>query len=365
MKIVSLVWFKIIPAKYGGQKGIAQFEEHLAKHFQLTCICSSDNEKLSDSGLKLLPVIPPGKKQFIDPFTTIKILRTIKKEKAELLLLEHPYHALIALAAKKTFNIHLVLHEHNIEYARFKQMEKWWWPVLKWIEKLACRHADLVLFKTEQDKTKAVEDFKLSTGKCIIVPYGVEEHKTNTAAKKIIYHRHQIPDQCKLILFAGTLDYGPNAKAVESIYKNLLPLLDENEFRIVVCGRNKFPEFQYLNELKANHFIMVGEVDTIEEYFEAADVFIDPVLYGGGIQTKILDALGYHLNVVAFENALKGIDCSLAEEKLFHVADNDWKCFVEEIKKAANTKKITPPAFFEDYSWDKAIKKAVERIRQL
>lgn len=40
-KILSIVWYKVLPPVFGGQKGIAGFNKHLAKHHPLVCLCSS------------------------------------------------------------------------------------------------------------------------------------------------------------------------------------------------------------------------------------------------------------------------------------------------------------------------------------
>ena len=367
MKIVSLVWFKIFPAKYGGQKGIALFEEHLGKHSEITCICSDDNEKDHCSSLTVLPIIPKGKWQFINVFTWIKILKAIKKEKADIFLLEHPYHALIAAMAKRIYKMKLVLHEHNIEFLRFKNIGKKWWPVLKLVERIASKQSDLIFYKTEQDRLQAIEFFGLNAAKTFVIPYGVESHEMNPSAKEMICQRHNIPADNKLILFAGTLDYEPNAKAVENIYKEIAPRLSKQNFRftILICGRNKFQSFAYLNKLKHSSVLMIGEVDCIEDYFMAADVFINPVEEENGIQTKNLEALSYHLNLVCFENTLAGIDQKDLENKVFSVDHKNWDEFAAKTAKSCENNALTMVAFFENYSWESIAKKSANILCQL
>jgi len=364
MKIVSLVWFKIFPAKYGGQKGIALFEEHLGKHSEITCICSDDNEKDHCSSLTVLPIIPKGKWQFINVLTWIKILKAIKKEKADIFLLEHPYHALIAAMAKRIYKMKLVLHEHNIEFLRFKNIGKKWWPVLKLVERIASKQSDLIFYKTEQDRLQAIEFFGLNAAKTFVIPYGVESHEMNPSAKEMICQRHNIPADNKLILFAGTLDYEPNAKAVENIYKEIAPRLSKQNFRftILICGRNKFQSFAYLNKLKHSSVLMIGEVDCIEDYFMAADVFINPVKHITGVQTKVIDALSYNLNVVGFETGLMGIDTNAVEEKVFKVGDNKWEDFIKQLKNALKEKKITQAGFWELHKFNIKILKYLSRL---
>jgi glycosyltransferase involved in cell wall biosynthesis len=367
MKIVSLVWFKIFPAKFGGQKGIAIFLEYLTAYFDITCLCSRDNNYLGNS-LKVVPKLPVRKWQFINPIIWVSILLRIKKENAEVLIIEHPYHAITGILAKKLLKVRLVLHQHNLEHVRFREMGYSWWPILKFLESQLSRHADLVLFKTFQDQLKAIELFHLNPGKTFIVPYGIEKRTFNKEARSKISTKYNLSDNCKIFLFAGTLDYKPNAEAIENIYKKLFPYLDNSgiDYSIIICGRNKIKGFDYLQKLTAKHIINAGEVDNIDEYFFAADVFINPVTIGGGIQTKILDALSYQLPVICFDVMLSGIPSQFIGT-LIHPANNgDWKKFSCEMLRV---KKSHCESFCVDLlsgqSWERITKNVAEKIKLL
>ena len=55
------------------------------------------------------------------------------------------------------------------------------------------------------------------------------------------------------------------------------------------------------NELKDyadKNIIYAGFVDDITLFYKAADMLINPVIDGGGIKTKLVEALGYNMNVV-------------------------------------------------------------------
>jgi glycosyltransferase involved in cell wall biosynthesis len=366
MKVLSLVWFKIFPALYGGQKGIALFEEELTNYCSVLCLCSSDNATTQSATLNVCPLLPAGKAQFLNPFTWRTIAKTIHQEKTDILLLEYPYYGVVGYWAKKIKGIKLIVHEHNIEYLRFKNLGKPWWPLLKILEEVTCRNADLILFKTEQDRLTAIKSFGLKETKCVLAPYGIIEHKINSNAKDIIYNRHSIPPDCKLILFAGTLDYEPNAEAVANIYKKLAPAFEGINCRFIICGRNQKKAFAYLNELCASNVILAGAVPDIESYFSAATVFIDPVLKGGGIQTKILDALSYHLNVVCFEALTAGIPLNLCGDKLQTVPMNNWTAFTDKVKEIMyKDHTLTPSGFFSYFNIKNIVQNVITKINTL
>ncbi len=309
-KILSVVWYKVLPAKYGGQKGIALFNKYLAREAELVCLCSKNNEPGGKVNYKLIPGLPVSKTQFINSFCWHKIISTVKKEKITHLILEHPYHGIAGWLAKKIHGVKLIVHSHNIEALRFKETGSRWWRLLAIYEKWVHRQANLNLFKTEDELQYAVANFGLNKEKCLVTHYGIdpeEKRPDQGVAKNIIAERHNILPPEKILLFAGTLDYKPNATAVENIYKEIAPRLAESNFqgRIIICGRNKLPSFQYLNSLSHPMVINAGEAEDIENYFAAADVFINPVLTGGGVQTKVIDALSYGFGVVAFRYMLE------------------------------------------------------------
>src|SRR5919205_835860 len=129
---MSVVWYKIFPAEFGGQKGIADFNKALAGHFNLVCVCSINNE--SSESFPVFNFLPVSKLQFINPVVILKLVKFAKQQKVTHIILEHPYHAVAGWLLKK-MGVKIITHSHNIEYLRFKQMGKSFWPLLKFVER--------------------------------------------------------------------------------------------------------------------------------------------------------------------------------------------------------------------------------------
>jgi glycosyltransferase involved in cell wall biosynthesis len=340
-KILSIVWYKVLPAKYGGQKGIANFNKYLGRQEELVCLCSKNNEPAGQLSYKLIPELPINKWQFINPFTWQKIISTVKKEKPSHIILEHPYHGIAGWLAKRKTGAKLAVHSHNIEYQRFRQSGKWWWPLLYRYEKWVHRRADLNLFKTEADLEQAVVSFKLKPDKCTVLPYGIDPEEikpSKDTARKLIIERHGLKTGNKILIFAGTLDYKPNADAAENIYKEIAPMLAAQNFagKIIICGRNYEKNYEYLKQLSHPLVIQAGEVNDIENYFAAADLFINPVMSGGGVQTKNIDAASFHLPVVDFSMSEELAKKGTTINKLFSARLGDFTGFTEKIMAALN-----------------------------
>ncbi|GAB4092297.1 glycosyltransferase family 4 protein [Flaviaesturariibacter terrae] len=365
MKILSLVWFKVLPARFGGQKGTAQFNRYLAEQAELVCLCSSDNEPDGPLPYRLLPLLPPGKRSVARPWVWRLIRRTVRAEQPTHLLLEYPYHALGALRACRRYGAKLVLHEHNIEYRRFRALGHPGWRLLKAYERWACRQADLVLFKTEADLRHARDVFGIPEEKTFLVPYGIDP-KSPEPLSVDIREQWSIPHDAQLYLFAGTLDYAPNAAAVRALYEEVAPRLDATgrPYRILVCGRNRSAGFRELDTLQHPNIIRCGEVPDIEPYFAAADLFLNPVLEGGGVQTKVIDALAQGCQVLCFTFGAQGIDRQVCGNALRTVPNGDWDGLLR-LLLTPERKGPAPDAFFAYYSWPNIVRRLLETLRHL
>lgn len=374
MKILSIVWYKVLPPIYGGQKGIALFNEHLGRLIPISCLCAKSNAGY-DVSYKVLPLLPETKSQFISPASWNLIRKIAVKEKPSHVILEHPYHGIAAVRAARHTGAKLIVHSHNIESERFRRLGKPGWKVLARYERWVHQQADLNLFKTETDLQYAIDKFQIDAERCMVVPYGIDEkleeyakHNDHQSGNsELIRQRHDIPSTKKILLFAGTLDYLPNAKAVEAIYSEIAPRLRamKFDFSIIICGRNKTEGFEHLQKLKDPDIIMLSEVADMAEYFQAADAFINPVSSGGGIQTKVIEAVSNHCNVVGFEQMLDKAICDNARVKLYSVKRDNWQQFAEKTISASSQLQITPPEFFQHYSWQRITRMVAGRIGRL
>lgn len=342
---------------------MAFFNAYLAEHAPLLCLCSTANKRINAS-YRIRRSLPVGKTQFFNPLVWRRIYKVVKRERATHLILEFPYHGIAGVLCQRLLKTKLIVHAHNVEYLRFKEGGSGAWRWLYRLEKWTLRKADAVFFTTEEDLNTARKSFGLKEEGLTVAPYGAEEKKglKPEEARATIRHRHGLNEEEVLLLFAGTLDYKPNADAVVAIVERLIPLLNETalQYRIIVCGRNRFAPYQFLKALKNDRLIMAGEVPDVGSYFAAAGVFINPVLSGGGVQTKTLDALSYHLNVVCFASKAAGIKHT--GDKVFTVADDDWKGFAGAVASAAVISRPTPPSFFRTYNWRTIAAVAFEKL---
>jgi polysaccharide biosynthesis protein PslH len=367
-KILSIVPYRIFPAKVGGQKGIALFNEYLAKEVTLVCVTVKSNDPGYAKGYTLLNSLSDSSFRYINPFYLFTISKLIRKHQASHLLLEHPYYGWLGILLKSISGVKLVIHSHNIESLRWKSLGKWWWRILWWYEKITHRFADYNFFIQDEDHAFAIREFGLSPSKCITVTYGIQWNSTPAQseiieARKILQQRHQLQQGETILLFNGAFNYRPNLEALKKIISEIDPLLKRKSFayKILICGRD-IPE--EISAKEYTHIIFAGFVDDVSIYFKGADIFVNPVTEGGGIKTKLVEALGYNLNAVSTATGAVGIDVSITNRKLLVVDDNNWPAFADAIEEAVAIKEDIPGDYFQHFYWGNSIKKAVAFIQE-
>lgn len=365
-KIVSIVWHQFLPANFGGQQTIAAFNKALANEVELICLCSHNNIIEEDVNYTIANYLPTSKWQFVNPIIWYKIYKFCKKNKPDYVLIEHGYHAISAWFIKHFLHIKIIHSSHNIEFERFKQLGKKYWKLIYWAEKWISQFAYINLFVTQEDKQKAIQLFALYEKKCLLLPHTiiVKNLSQKSISTQKIKTQHRIAADTKIFLFSGTLDYLPNAKAVENIATQLIPILQKTiqNFIFLVTGKIENKQYHYLHQFANKHLIITGNVNNIEDYFLTAQVFVNAVNIGGGVQTKTLEAISYNVNTVCFSNMLSGIETSLINNKLFIVENGNWQQMAEQIINAANKQTTTSSDFFHYYSYQNHLPKLLQML---
>ena len=353
------------PARTGGKKFIASFYEYLAKIYPVTFVSVAENAMPEDLKNSFEGILGRSKFRYANPLLFFKLKKLIKQKGITDLIMVHPYYGWLAWLLKKSTGVKLALLSHNIEAIRFKSMGKWWWKMLWFYEKNVHKIIDNNFFVTEEDLDFAVNNYDLNAAKCHVITYGIDwkekpSRQEKEDAAKTLRKEYNINEEEKILLFNGTLDYKPNIEAVDYILEKINPLLIKNEnfkYKIVICGKG-LPLFY--NELKGyldKRIIYAGFVSDINLFFKGADLFLNPVITGGGIKTKLVEALANNVTSISCASGAYGIPQNIADCKLLVINDFDWPAFANGIFDAEVNAEISA-AFFNHFYWGNIANKA-------
>jgi polysaccharide biosynthesis protein PslH len=102
-----------------------------------------------------------------------------------------------------------------------------------------------------------------------------------------------------LVLFTGKMSYHANASAAQFLAAEVMPLVWRSSpaARLAIVGKSPSPAVRALSA--DSRVEVTGFVDDIRPWFARASVAVAPMLYGVGIQNKILEAMASGVPVVA------------------------------------------------------------------
>ena len=370
INVLSVVPYQVLPAKFGGQKGIALFNKYFAKQVNLVCVTTKKNDPAAAEGYEVLNILSDSSSRYINLFYFFKLRKIIRQKQVSHLLIEHPYYGWLGIMLKKFTGVKLIVHSHNIEGLRWKGLKKWWWKILLSYEGITHRNADYNFFIQQQDADYAIKQFHLKPAACLTVTYGTEISASpapaeKEKARKYLQQQHNIPAHHHILLFNGTFNYYPNLEALQNIITGINPILQQNpdfHYSIIICGRN-IPE--NISHGAYPNMIIAGLVDDIEIYFRGANIFLNPVINGGGIKTKLIEALANGTSAVSTHHGAIGIEPQLCNGKLVITANGDWKGFVQAVINMADTvHAVTPAGFFEFFYWGNIVKRVKDFIEK-
>lgn len=354
--IVSIIPYKILPARLGGEKGIALFTEYLGKLIPITGISTKNNDPVAAKNFQMLNILSNSRIRYANVFLYFTIRKIIRQENASHLLIEHPYYGWLAWLLRKTLPVKFVVHSHNIEYMRSKSIGRWWWKALQWYESWVYRKADTVFFISEDDMKHAVTTLGIDARKSHPITYGVEvatiPPDINESRTKVC-SLHSIPADTRILLFNGALYHHSNYDAVSVIVDIINPVLlrTASPYKIIICGKGLPDSFGDLKPYAGKNIIYAGFVDDIDIYFKAADVFLNPITTGGGVKTKAIEAIAMNCTVISTEFGAMGLKREVCGEKLQVVNDRDWNAFAKKVEKVLPLGTNTPNEFYDHYYW--------------
>jgi sugar transferase (PEP-CTERM/EpsH1 system associated) len=196
---------------------------------------------------------------------------------------------------------------YRIEESRLSRLEA---QISAWASRsLFVSAADAALFKQRGGR-----------GKIEVLPNGTDLDLRRLPREPMPFHdlhgRNVAKDSDAKLIFVGTMNYQPNADAVQYFVEQIFPKIRESFPSAVfeVVGRQPPKAVTRLQ----NHpgVRIVGEVPDVRSYLLRADVSVAPMRIARGVQNKVLEAMAMGVPVVATGAAIQGIEVADGQEVL-------------------------------------------------
>jgi glycosyltransferase involved in cell wall biosynthesis len=347
--IAVVVPYNFNPPTSGGQRVCYNLCTALAS--RIGTICVSCNQTQQQSRVNITEVLRKSILKYFDPFSIVNLIRVIKCHQTEICIVNHPFFFIPAFIACRITRRKLITYAHNLEYRRRDGLKRYFKPLLFAQEWLAYRFSDCVFFISNAELKDALDLFGLDRNNCYFVPHIVHQRTPGSPIKSNLRDTFNVT-------FFGDFAYGPNREGLEALLKNIVPLLESRiDFpcRISIFGNNLPTSVGYPTRSKYLEIEFLGLIEDHKKNIESADVMINPVRAGAGVQTKIIEALSLGTTVVSAQSGARGIIETACGDKLVTVEDCNWLTYVDKLVQIKNSHLYlspTPNSFFSVYSED-------------
>ncbi|MBI5326869.1 MAG: glycosyltransferase [Deltaproteobacteria bacterium] len=211
----------------------------------------------------------------------------IKRHKKARMILDA--HDVISKPAERQYRASQGVLQKTINWLR--------WRISKSIELSIAGKFDTIFTRSRMDK-----NILLSFNPNLnihVIPHAVETSE---------YPPHCAGEE-NIILFAGAMHRDVNQEAVIYFFKNILPRVKQGMpgIQFYVVGNNPPQHIKDLSSYDRN-IVVTGYVDDIAPYYQKATIFVSPILRGGGIIAKNIEAMAHSLPVVTTSIGNEGIE---------------------------------------------------------
>lgn len=245
-----------------------------------------------------------------------------------LLFFSHSFYGVQIKNIKKCFPSCIVISFfHNVESEYCKQLLKthftlsllYRYLLFRKIEKYTIRYSDRLIVLNQRDHLLLEKIY--GCNKSYLFPTTILDRFQVCFKKKINI------DKPLTLLFVGTL-FPSNEQGVLWLAKNISPYIKS---RINIVGLhmdNIAPQLVAFPNIS-----VVGEVSTeeLDQYYYNADVFISTLFIGGGMKTKIAEAMMFALPIIGTEEAFQGYDINHSKIGLKSDNPSDIVSFINKL----------------------------------
>ena len=281
---------------------------------------------------------------FVERFFSEKfragLIKILQEEVFEIIQLEHVYLCLYLETIRKYSKAKVVLRPQNVEnqvwnrYLKIKmnpatraflfiatsRLKRFETEMARKVDGIiAISPGDERLFRSYAPETPGVS-----------VPIGFDFRNAG------FYDEHRSLGRFPVFYHLGSMDWFPNNQGLKWFIEEVLPfVIKENpEFVLRIAGK-KMPAWFYKRQ--SENLIVDGEVGDSLKYQEDKAILIVPLLSGGGLRAKIIEAMALGKTILSTTIGAEGIPYTDQENIL--IADSKEE-FAIQIKQCMNSEEV-------------------------
>jgi glycosyltransferase involved in cell wall biosynthesis len=128
----------------------------------------------------------------------------------------------------------------------------------------------------------------------------------------------QVKREPDTLVFSGKMSYHANSTAALYLILEIMPLVWQNrpEARLWIVGKDPTPELRAAAAREADRITVTGSVPDIRPYLQSAALAIAPIVYGAGIQNKVLEAMASQTPVIVARRAIAALSAVPGQDLL-------------------------------------------------
>lgn len=313
-------------------------------------------------------------KSLIYPYTAVSrwnnsmkkdVQNVITKIEPDFIIVDLPQ--MLGNLDKKTLKEqNIILCQHNIEHKTLRDIAKGIKnPIKRLIYYIVSKQLELyekkmynknlfklVTFVSIDDKKYFENKYKYKN--TLLVPVGA-------------YITDEINNEGKDVIFVAKMSYPPNEEAaiwyLENVWDNVYK--ENNSTKFYIVGKDPSENIKQLAK-KHKNVIVTGTVESLKEYYDMAKIVVAPIFTGGGVNVKLLEALGNGKLVVTTPKGIEGTDFEKNIQVLVCESAEEFTCECNSIlKNYDNYKDIVSNALNKmknEYSWKKVVGKFEQEL---
>lgn len=270
----------------------------------------------------------------------LRLSQLLQEEQYDVIQLEHLYMGVYLNTIRKYSSARVVLRAQNVEHLLWNSIianeidpyKTWYLKIannrLTQFEREIAGKVDGIMAISDQDSKvfREIAPGKPNTS----IPAGVDFTKLENSEPEKQYVNYPT------FYHLGSMDWIPNQQGIRWFLEDVFPVIKYRfpEFTLHLAGK-KMPE--WVKEMKLDGVIVDGEVADAKQYQSDKAILIVPLLSGGGIRIKIIEAMAMGKTVISTRVGAEGIPCQ--DDLNILIADTAEE-FLKKVQKCIESEEI-------------------------